>query len=68
MLGRSDLGEAEVKRAREIILASGGLEAVSQMIEARLADARSALDEAPLEAEQRAFFEGLIEYSEHRDR
>lgn len=68
MLGQPDLGEHEVKRAREIIRASGGLDAVSEMIDGRLVDARHALDEARLQPAGRAFFEGLIEYSGRRDR
>jgi len=68
MLGRQDLGEEEASRAREIILKSGGLEAVSQMIEQRLEDARSALEEAPLRSGDHGFLEGLIDYSGHRDR
>jgi geranylgeranyl diphosphate synthase type I len=68
MLGRPDLGEQEASRAREIILESGGLEAVSQMIEERLEDARAALEEAPLRSGDHGFLEGLIEYSGHRDR
>ena len=68
MLGRPDLGEAEASRAREIILTSGGLDAVSRMIEERLDDARSALEEAPLRSGDHGFLEGLIAYSGDRDR
>ena len=68
MLGRPDLGEEEASRAREIILKSGGLEAVSEMMEERLGDARAALEEAPLRSGDHGFLEGLIEYSGHRDR
>lgn len=71
MLGRPDLGDKEAGRAREIILASGGLEAVSNMIGERLADARAALEaleDASPGSAGHGFLEGLIEYSGHRDR
>ena len=68
MLGRPDLGEQEAARAREIIRSSGGLEAVQEMIEERLEEARGALEEAPLESGDHRFLEGLIEYSARRDR
>jgi geranylgeranyl diphosphate synthase type I len=68
MLGRADLDGDDVERARQIILDSGGREAVSVMIEERLAEGRSALGGAGLAAEERAFFEGMIDYSGYRDR
>ena len=68
MLGRADLGEDDASRAREIILTSGGLEAVSRMIAVRLEEARSALEEAPLASGDHGFLQGLIAYSSQRDR
>ncbi|UCG74538.1 MAG: polyprenyl synthetase family protein [Gemmatimonadota bacterium] len=68
MLGRPGLGEDEADRAREIISASGGLDAVSAMIDDRLTTARSALEALSLQPADHAYFEGLIEYSGRRDR
>ena len=68
MLGRADLDADDVRRARQIIEASGGREAVSAMIEERLSDGRAALREAGLAAGEQSFFEGLIDYSGYRDR
>ena len=68
MLGRADLDAADVERARRIILDSGGRDAVSSMIDERLAEARSALRASGLGIAETAFFEGLIDYSGYRDR
>ena len=68
VLGRPDLGEDEVARAREIIRSSGGLRAVAEMIDERLAEAREALEELSVEFGQLPFLEGLVEYSGRRDR
>lgn len=71
LLGHPDPGPEEVEEAREIVRASGALEAVRGMIDERLeraARALRALDRLSFRPDAHTFFEGLIAYSRKRDR
>ena len=67
-LGRPDPGPAEIEAVREIIRDSGALDAVRAMIAERLETAREAIRGPDLEAEGRAFLEGLIGFLRERRR
>lgn len=68
ILERQDLEAGDVDDAREIIRRSGGLEAVREMIDARLGRAAAALEEIDLRPEDRTVFDGLLEYMGERER
>jgi geranylgeranyl diphosphate synthase type I len=67
-LGRGELAAADLERARRILRESGGLAAVLDMIEERLAGARRALAAIPLPAADLAPFLGFLDYLQERDR
>lgn len=67
-LGREDLSEGDLERARSIVRASGGLAAVEDMIDERLERARRALEAVPLPAAAREPFFGFLDYLRERDR
>ncbi|MEA4943293.1 MAG: polyprenyl synthetase family protein [Propionicimonas sp.] len=66
MVSRSDLGEAEVDRARTIIVGSGALQAVEDEIAAATAEAVSGLAAAPLRPEAKVALENLARAAAER--
>lgn len=67
LVGRADLGDAEVDRLRDVITASGAVDVLEDEIADLARSARAALESAPgLEAEARGVLLGLVEVATAR--
>ena len=66
--GNPAIGSAEAARLRSLLAETGAAERVRDMVGERVALARRSLAAVPFAPEGREFLEGLIAYSEERDR
>jgi geranylgeranyl diphosphate synthase type I len=66
--GRPDLTREEAQRARELMVASGARDRVREMVSRRLTEARRHLGSIRLDPRGRSFLDGLIDYSQERQR
>jgi geranylgeranyl diphosphate synthase type I len=67
-LGNPNLSGSEVSRFQRLIEASGARRKVEEMIEERMEDARTVLQDLDLERSGAEFLEGMIDYLRGRQR
>lgn len=67
-LGRRDLSDSDVVRLRDVLQATGARQEVEAELDALLAQALTAIEEAPILAEARVELTALAVFATHRDR